>query len=121
MTDPTAPAVAFVREVCALEEVWTIWDGEGFPTATTASGDTAIPFWSTERRARALIESAGEYGDYHPRRIPLETFLGDWIPAFERQDLRVGMNWEGLRAIGHDAPAANVAAAIRAVRGERDG
>ncbi len=115
MTDHAAPAVAFVREVCAFGGVWTIWDGDGFPTATTATDHTAIPFWSSERRAWALIESADEYRDYHPRRIPLETFLSDWLPAFERQDLRVGMNWQGLRAIGHDARAERVAAAINAV------
>lgn len=115
MPDPTALAVAFVREICAHGEVWTIWDGDGFPTATTATNHAAIPFWSTERRAWALIESAEEYRDYHPRRIPLETFLDEWLPAFEQQDLRVGMNWQGLRAIGHDAPAANVAAAIRSI------
>lgn len=100
MIDPTAPAVAFVREVCALGEVWTTWDGDGFPTATTATGHTSIPFWSAERRAWALIESADEYRDYHPPRIPLETFLDVWLLAFELQDLRVGMNWEGLHAIG---------------------
>ncbi|MFL9839784.1 DUF2750 domain-containing protein [Sphingomonas sp. ST-64] len=116
MAEPIATGIAFVREACAGTEVWTIWDGGGLPTAMTRQGETAIPFWSSEWRAWAFIESAAQYGEYHPRNVPLLVFLDELLPAFDSHGLRVGTNWEAPGAVGHDANAAGVAAAIRALK-----
>jgi hypothetical protein len=32
----------------------------------------------------------------------LDEFLGKWAPDLERDNVRVGVNWSGSRAVGYD-------------------
>lgn len=101
---PIAPlhADAFYREVAKTKSVWTIRDTDGFPTSTNASGETAMPFWSTESRARAVIDSVDAYAGFSPHRLDLEEFRSGWLPGLDRDGLFVGLNWSGERAVGFD-------------------
>ena len=95
-------ANAFYREVAKTRSLWTIRDTDGFPTSTNASGERAMPFWSTERRARAVIDSLDAYAGFSPHRLDLEEFRSRWLPGLDRDGLFVGLNWSGERAVGFD-------------------
>ncbi|MGO7210140.1 DUF2750 domain-containing protein [Rhizobium ruizarguesonis] len=47
---------AFFNEVTQSGFVWTIRDEAGFPTSTNQSNEAAMPFWSSEIRARRIID-----------------------------------------------------------------
>jgi len=107
-------ADAFTLEAHAAKAVWAIRDAHGFPTSTNASGETAMPFWSTESRARLIVENVTAYRDFEPIRLELESFLGQWLPGLERDGLLVGLNWSGERATGYDMHPADVRARLAA-------
>jgi hypothetical protein len=48
--------------------------------------------------------------------IKLADFLERWLPALERDGLRVGVNWSGPRAVGYDLQPADVRTAIDAAK-----
>jgi hypothetical protein len=107
-------ADAFASEAHAAKAVWAIRDANGFPTSTNASGETAMPFWSKESRARRVIEGVDAYRDFEPVRLELEVFVGHWLPGLERDGLLVGLNWSGKRATGYDMLAEDVRARLAA-------
>ena len=86
--------------------VWTIRDDAGFPTSTNQSNEAAMPFWSSETRARLTIETVASYRNFTPHQLTLEVFRDRWLVGLENDALRVGINWSGERATGFDvAPA----------------
>jgi len=116
MSISAAHADAFASEALAADAVWAIRDADGFPTSTNASGETAMPFWSTENRARRVIENVDAYRGFEPVRLELEAFVGRWLPGLERDGLLVGLNWSGKRAIGYDMQPKDVRARLAARR-----
>ena len=77
-------ADAFVIEVIKNQAVWAIRDNDGFPTSTNASGETTMPFWSTESRAKRIIEGVAAYHGFQPVQLDLDTFTKRWLPGLER-------------------------------------
>jgi hypothetical protein len=114
MSISAAHAAAFASEALAADAVWAIRDADGFPTSTNASGETAMPFWSSENRARRIIEGVDAYRGFEPVRLELEAFLERWLPGLERDGLVVGLNWSGDRAAGYDMPPKDVRARLSA-------
>jgi hypothetical protein len=116
-------AQAFYREVAASRVLWGIRDSEGFPAPAGGDGQRAMPFWSSERRARTVIRAVDAYGAFVPVRIDWESFCSRWLPGLIRDDLRVGVNWSGPRATGYDVDPkdlkANVEAAFLTLDGPR--
>lgn len=110
-------ADAFVSEALDGARVWGIRDGAGFPTATNASGETAMPFWSSEKRARSVIGTVPAYRGFEPAPIPLAEFVDRWLPGLTRDGLRCGLNWSGRRATGYDVTPADLLARLTAGRG----
>lgn len=86
-------ADAFVSEVLNSAQVWGIKDGNGFPTSTNASGKTAMPFWSAEKRAMSTIDTVPAYSDFTPNPIPLAAFVDRWLPGLQKDGLLCGLNW----------------------------
>ncbi len=95
-------AGAFVSEALAADKVWGIRDEAGFPTSTNASGEIAMPFWSSEGRAKKITESVSAYGGFEPTPIELTAFVERWLPGLEKDGLCCGLNWSGERATGYD-------------------
>ena len=116
MSISAAHADAFASEALAAEAVWAIRDASGFPTSTNASGEPTMPFWSTENRARRIIESVDGYRGFEPVRLELDAFVGRWLVGLERDGLKVGLNWSGARATGYDMQPAEVRARLAAQR-----
>jgi len=102
MSISAAQADSFITEVCANGAVWAIRDAEGFPTSTTLSGETAMPFWSLESRARKVISNVPAYAGFEPHQLTLEEFQERWLPGLARDGLKTGLNWSGTRATGYD-------------------
>jgi hypothetical protein len=105
-------AAAFYREVAEKGEVWAIQDAEGFPTATNASGETAMPFWSSRSRTQLIIRRVEAYSGFEPVQLSLEAFLQHWLPGLQNDGLFVGVNWSGERAKGYDVQPQDVAKSI---------
>lgn len=98
----------FFSEVSDRGEVWSIRDAGGFPTSTNASGETAMPFWSSEPRARAVVEKVSAYQGFEPVPIPLIEFIERWLPGLKADGLTCGLNWSGRDATGYDIAPSDV-------------
>lgn len=108
MTIAAAHADAFFIEAARGGAVWAIRDETGFPTATNSSDETVMPFWSSESRARRLIDQVPAYGGFTPHKLLLEVFADRWLQGLEKDNVRVGINWSGVRATGFDIAPADV-------------
>lgn len=97
-----AHSAVFFKEILKNGHVWTIRDDAGFPTATNASGETAMPFWSSESRAQKILASVPAYAGFAPEKLSLDAFLTRWLPGLEHDRLHVGVNWSGDQATGYD-------------------
>jgi hypothetical protein len=111
-------ADSFVSEVLNGAQVWSIRDRDGFPTSTNGSGETAMPFWSSEKRAISIIKSVPTYCDFTPVMIPLATFIERWLPGLQKDSLYCGLNWTGARATGYDLSPADLMARLEAAQGK---
>lgn len=107
-------ADAFISEVLRGTQVWGIKDKGAFPTSTNASGETAMPFWSSETRAMSVIKTVSAYRDFEPVPIALSLFVGKWLPGLAKDGLQCGLNWSGKTATGYDLPPADVLARLNA-------
>lgn len=102
MSISAAHADAFVSEALAAGKVWGIRDTAGFPTSTNASGEIAMPFWSSESRAKKVTDCLSAYEGFEPTSIDLAAFIERWLPGLEKDGLSCGINWSGQRATGYD-------------------
>jgi hypothetical protein len=109
-------AGAFVSEVIKSGQVWSIRDCGGFPTSTNASGNVAVPFWSSESRAQRIIARLSAYKGFAPVPIDLDSFLSKWLPGMQGDGLYCGLNWSGERATGYDMLPDDVMARFKASR-----
>ncbi|OYX05184.1 MAG: hypothetical protein B7Z12_04240 [Caulobacter vibrioides] len=115
MSIASLQADAFYRELAKTQSVWTIRGADGFPTSTNGSGETAMPFWSTENRARAVIDKVEAYAGFSPHRLELEEFRSRWLPGLDRDGLFVGLNWSGERAVGFDVKPSEVLVRLKSL------
>lgn len=112
MSISAAQADAFISEALATGQVWGIRDKDGFPTSTNSSGEIAMPFWSSESRAKKVTDNSFAYVDFHPEPIPLTAFMERWLPGLEKDGLYCGLNWSGERVTGHDLKPSEVLARL---------
>jgi hypothetical protein len=108
MSIAAAQAHHFFRDIVKNDAVWTIQDEAGFPTSTNPSGETSMPFWSSQKRAQTIISAVSAYHGFAPHRLALSEFIERWLPSLEKDGLRVGVNWSGGRATGYDYIPADV-------------
>ncbi|TLX12077.1 DUF2750 domain-containing protein [Rhizobium sp. MHM7A] len=111
-------ADVFVSEVLNGAQVWGIRDRDGFPTSTNASGETAMPFWSSETRAKSSIKTVPAYSAFMPEPIPLSAFIDRWLPGLQKDGLYCGLNWSGERATGYDLAPMDLMARLAAAQGK---
>ena len=102
MSQASAQYHAFIKEILEHQKVWTIKDGQGFPSPTNLSGETAMPFWSLQSRAEKIMKNVPVYSKFQLHKITLDDFLNRWLTGLEEDGLYVGLNWSGKRAIGYD-------------------
>ena len=102
MSISAAHSAAFFKEAIKSQSVWTIRDAGGIPTSTNQDGETAMPFWSSRKRALKITNTVPAYKGFGPEEISLEAFVTRWLPGLKGDGLRAGINWAGKFATGYD-------------------
>ena len=77
-----------------------------------------MPFWSSETRARSVVETVAAYSGFEIVSIPLNTFAERWVPGLETDGLLAGLNWSGPRATGLDLAPSEVQRKLEAAINE---
>jgi hypothetical protein len=95
-------ASTFYSEVAKSGVVWSIKDEAGFPAPVCTDGKRTMPFWSSESRARSVIENVPAYKGFKPIAITWSDFSARWVPGLTKDGLLAGVNWSGKRASGFD-------------------
>ena len=102
MSINAAHAAEFYREVAKSGVVWGIKDAGGFPAPIASDDRRAMPFWSSESRALAIVHSAPAYSGFSPIPIEWQVFCERWVPGLVSDGLLAGINWSGARVSGFD-------------------
>ena len=97
-----AHKAAFRREVIQDGLVFSIRDADGHPAPAGPDGARAVPFWSKPTRAQLIVKHVTAYAGFEVVPIPVEEWLSTWMTRLEHDNLLVGVNWSGARAIGYD-------------------
>jgi hypothetical protein len=112
MSNAASQAAAFYADVARTSRVWTLRDSGGFPCPERQDGKRAMPFWSSEARVRKVIASVPAYAGFEPVEIEWPAFRDRWLKGLVEDELLVGVNWSGSRAVGYDVEPATALAAI---------
>ena len=110
MAQSASQAAAFRREVAEHGQAWTIEDDGGIPAPENSEGRRAMPFWSSEARARRAIATQEGWEACRPRAISVDDLVSDWLPDLDEDGLLVGVNWTGERMTGYDVEPQDVLA-----------
>ncbi len=102
MSQAAAQAQAFYREVAKTGKLWTVRDQRGFPQPMTNDGYRAQPFWSSLSRVQRIVKNVPAYAACEPLEISWPDFRERWVPGLTSDNVRVGVNWNGPRAVGYD-------------------
>jgi len=113
VSQAASQAWAFYREVAAKRLLWTIRDDTGFPAPQNSGGKRVMPFWSSKSRVERIIKTVPAYSGFEPHEVAWADFCSTWAPDLVKDDMLVGVNWSGARALGYDIEPMNV---IRSVQ-----
>jgi hypothetical protein len=102
MGQSASQAHQFYEAVARTRMLWTCQDEVGFPQPKTWLGQRAQPFWSSRSRVQKIIKTVPAYKDFLPYELTWDEFLAEWIPDLNADDVNVGVNWSGKRAVGYD-------------------
>ncbi|WP_036040575.1 DUF2750 domain-containing protein [Leptospira alstonii] len=98
----------FFIEIKKYKRIWTLRDDKGFPRPMTFSGKRSMPFWSSLKRVRNIIEHGGAYSLFESHEISYRNFIDQWFHGLKKDNLLVGINWTGNGAIGYDLEPSEV-------------
>ena len=116
MSIVSAHAAAFFLEVAESGVVWGIKDSGGFPAPVAAGDKRAMPFWSSESRALAVIRRLPAYRSFTPVAIEWSVFCQRWVPGLTSDGLLAGINWSGASASGFDLEPSDVQKNVEVLR-----
>lgn len=114
MSQSGSQAAAFFRDVVVHRRVWTVRDSDGYPAPLTSDARRSMPFWSSLARAKKIIGTVAAYSGFEPVEIPLDVWLSTWLPDLNEDEILVGVNWSGARAVGWDFEVEQVLTRISA-------
>lgn len=109
-------AAAFYREVAESGVVWGIKDAGGFPAPISTGQTRAMPFWSSESRALAVIRGVPAYAGFKPVPIQWPAFCERWVPGLIGDGLLAGVNWSGSTASGFDIEPSELRRNVEALK-----
>ncbi|OMI17216.1 DUF2750 domain-containing protein [Leptospira weilii] len=81
----------FFIDIKKYKIVWTLRDGKGFPSPMTSSGKRSMPFWSSLKRVRNIIEYSDAYSLFKPHEISYQDFVDRWLPGLKKDNLLEGL------------------------------
>ena len=108
MTQAASQYAAFAKDIARSMTVFTLRDAGGYPAHMNASGERAMPFWSSLARVKKIIETVPAYANFEPEQISWAKFRDEWLPECKEEGLLIGVNWSGPRALGYDLPPDSV-------------
>jgi Protein of unknown function (DUF2750) len=114
VSQAASQAAAFYKQSVEAGAVWTVRDDRGYPTPENPEGQRAQPFWSSRSRVERIVRHVPAYHGFEPVEIPLSAFLEHWLPDLQANNLHVGVNWSGTKAVGFDMEPAAVQRAVEA-------
>lgn len=71
-----------VKKAADQERLWGLWQDSGWALASDSDGHEAVPIWPHEKFAARCANEAWQ--GFEPKEIPLEAWLGRWIPGMAR-------------------------------------
>ncbi|MFF5293046.1 DUF2750 domain-containing protein [Paractinoplanes globisporus] len=102
MSQSASQAAAFFRDLAVHRVVWQVEDEQGRPAPMTASGQRAMPFWSSRARAQRAANLGFWGGDLRATQVPVEVWRDTDLPDLETEGLLIGINWTGPRLVGYE-------------------
>lgn len=84
-----------LSEMAESEMIYTIQDEQGIPTTENSEGEPTMPFWSSEEKAQAFIQTTAGYEKFAVLAINWDQFAEKWVPGLDRDKLLAGLNWQG--------------------------
>ena len=79
----------WIKKVADQEEVWSLWNEEGWALAGDDSGHEMVPVWPHSRYAELCAK--GVWAGCRAKSIPLDVWLDRWIPGMVRDQLLVSV------------------------------
>ena len=102
MGQSASQSTKFFEDIINKKVVWTIKDDKGFPAPLLPDGKRSQPFWSTKSRVEIIIKNIKAYSSFQVYEIALDDFINKWIPGLKKDNILIGTNWSGDKAIGYD-------------------
>lgn len=102
MSQASLHADVFYKDVAKTQKVWTIRDSSGSPAPEGDQGRRSMPFLSTRSRAEKIINGVAAYSEFEIVELDWQTFRDKWLVGLQKDDLNVGVNWSGERALDYD-------------------
>ncbi len=104
--------VRFIARVASAGEVWGLRSQEGWVVSESVGHEHAevMPFWSDRAYAQQCAQE--EWANYEPAAIPLELFLGDWLPGMAEEGILAGTNWN-MNLVGREVAPLDLARELR--------
>jgi hypothetical protein len=78
----------FIKRVVDAEQAWGLWQ-DGWALMADSQGVTNFPLWPAEEYAKLC--ATGEWANFEPKALSLESLLDDAAPELGREDLRVAV------------------------------
>jgi hypothetical protein len=76
----------FIEKVAGFEEVWGLYDNNGWAMFINRSGHKMVPFWPNKIFAEICILNFGE--EYRPEPIDIYKFIGSWLLELKENQIK---------------------------------
>jgi hypothetical protein len=90
----------FFREASRNRSVWTIHKDGSVLKVQDSDGNWCTPYWSARDRAQRFIRTVENFSDFLPLQIPMDLFLGVWLPEMKKENRALGINWTEVTSVG---------------------
>ena len=100
MSNASAQAHEFYREVAKNRELWTVRKGDIFAKIPLRDGKISTPVWSSLSRVERVIQGIPVYAGSEPVHVTFDDFVRDWIPKIRQENGVLGINWSGASLRG---------------------
>lgn len=79
----------FIKRVADCEEVWGLWESDGWAVMGDDPGQELIPFWP--HSSYAALCAIGSWNRYGPKAISLDDLQEKWLVGMKRDGHRLAV------------------------------
>jgi len=76
----------FIEKTASFEELWGLYDGDGWAMISNNSNQKLIPFWPKKIFAEMCILNFGD--SYRPEPIDIYKFINSWLLELKTNDVK---------------------------------